>query len=202
MTQEEMLAAAQADIDDLNAGRITFAEMQKRGYLRQQEFFAPKLMEYRQHGQWQQFIDLTLSVYELMPLAFSFYDEVPDNMKYQFAIGAYIHHGDHVPAVRKAVRTAARYGKAELPAELAEADTITVYRAGEETIEKAKYRISWTTDYEIADFFLNKYIGRHANRLYMGEIRPTDIIAYCDERNEKEVMQYGKVFNISDITPE
>ena len=202
MTIEEQKAIIQADIDDFNAGRITFKEMQQRQYERQQALFTPRLMESRQRGQWQDFIDLALAVYEVMPLAFAFYDEVPDSMKYQFAIDAYIHHGDSIPAVRKAVRTAGKYGKATLPPEIESEQEITIYRAGEEPIEKAKYRISWTTDYDVADFFLNKYIGRHATHLYCGKIKTPDIIAYCDDRNEKEIMQYGKVFDIEEITPE
>lgn len=202
MTLEEQKAILQADIDDLNAGRITFKEMQQRQYERNKALFTPRLMEYRQRGQWQDFIDLALSVFEVMPLAFSLYDEVPDSMKYQFAIDAYIHHGDSIPAVRKAVRTAGKYGKATLPPEIESEQEITIYRAGEEPIEKAKYRISWTTDYDVADFFLNKYKGRHATHLYCGKIKTPDIIAYCDARNEKEIMQYGKVFDIEEITPE
>lgn len=191
-----------ADIEDLNAGRITYNEYYNRQYKRTQKKYFPELMKYYRLGKWQEFIDLTLSVPELMPIAFDcgVYDAVPDELKYQFAIDAYIHHGDEIPVVRKAVREAARYGKAALPAELASRDAITVYRAGEEDITKAKYRISWTTDIKIAMFFLTEYRGRHARFLYCGRIRPADIIAYCDDREEKEVMQYGKVFNIWTLT--
>ena len=192
----------QKDIDDLNTGRITYAEFQVRQYIRQKREFMPKLLDYAAAEKRKKLIDLALSVYEIMPEAFIFYDRIPDSLKYQFAIDAYIHHGDSIPAVRRDVRNAKRYGKPTLPEEIAEAETITIYRAGEEPIEKAHNRISWTTDYSVAEFFLREYIHRHATHLYMGTIKTKDIIAYCDDRNEKEVMQYRKVFEVTDITPE
>jgi hypothetical protein len=188
------------DIAALNNGEIDFAEFQRRAYLRQKERFLPQLLEYRAAGKWKDFINTALSAYEVMPEAFMFYDEIPDNLKYDFAISAYQHHGDSIPAVRKAVRGAAKYGKADLPAELQAKEVITVYRAGEEDITKCKYRISWTTDRSVAEFFLNTYIGRHAAYLYTAQIRPADVIAYTDDRQEKEILQYRKVFDIKDIT--
>lgn len=190
------------DIIAFNNGEINFAEFQRRAYMRQKARFMPQLLEYRAAGKWDEFISTALSVFEVMPEAFMFYDEIPDDLKYDFAISAYQHHGDSIPAVRKAVRGAAKYGKADLPAELQAKEVITVYRAGEEDITKCKYRISWTTDRSVAEFFLNTYIGRHASYLYTAQIRPGDVIAYTDDRNEKEILQYRKVFNIQDITPE
>ena len=58
------------------------------------------------------------------------YDAIPDGLKYNFAITAYTNHGDSIPAVRAAVRTALRYGKPDLPAYIANADEVIVYRAG------------------------------------------------------------------------
>lgn len=190
------------DIAAFNNGEIDFSEFRRRAYLRQKEKFLPQLLEYRAAGKWKEFINAALSVYEVMPEAFMFYDEIPDNLKYDFAISAYQHHGDSIPAVRKAVRGAAKYGKADLPAELQAKEVITVYRAGEEDITKCKYRISWTTDRSVAEFFLNTYIRRHASYLYTAQIRPADVIAYTDDRQEKEILQYRKVFNIKDITQE
>ena len=157
-------------------------------------------MDSYKNKKWQDFIDLALSVYEVMPAAFSVYDEVPDALKYDFAVSAYIDHGDSIPAVRKAVRGARKYGKPVLPDELAGADEITVYRAGEEPINKARYRISWTTDRKTALFFLDTWGGRHANHLYTGKIKPGKIIAYTNDRNEHEILQYSSVYDIREVT--
>lgn len=189
-------------VDQLNNKEITPEQFIKQNQIEQAKRFAPQLMEHRSKGEWEKFISLALSIWELMPTAFNYYDEVPDSMKYEFAIRAYIHHGDRIPAVRKAVRSARRYGQPALPDELKSRDTITIYRAGEEPIEKAPYRISWTTEIAIAFFFLSEYIGKHATHLYKGVIRTKDIIAYTDDRNEREVMQYRKVYDLEDITPD
>lgn len=198
VTQED-IDAMNADTEALNAGEIDFAEWHRRQYMRQRKRLEPLLMEHRQRGEWDKFTSMALACYEVMPLAFSFYDEVPDSMKYSFCTEAYTHHGDSIPAVRKAVRGALKYGKPTLPENIAGQEEITVYRAGEEPIEKAKYRISWTTDIDTALFFLNDYIGRHAAHLYTGKIKPEKIIAYTNDRNESEIMQYGSVYDIQEL---
>jgi len=175
--------------------------LQRQIYMNQKAAFLPKLMEYRAAGEWQKFIDITIAAYEVMPEAFRYFDEVPDDLKYDFAILAYIRHGDSIPAVRRAVRVCRRYGAPELPADLRDKEQITVYRAGEEPPDKAKYRISWTTDLSVAKFFFSEYNKRHANYLYQAQIKTADIIAYVDDSEEREVMQYRKVFDIQDITP-
>ena len=188
------------DLTALNLGKISYAEFERRRYKRQQKAFTPKLLEYRQSGNWDQFIALALTVYEVMPIAFKHFSDVPDNLKYDFAIEAYTHHGDSIPAVRKAVRSALKYGKPDLPPEIAEQDEITVYRAGEEPIQKAKYRISWTADLNTALFFMDTWRSRHAEHLYTAKIQTSRIIAYTDIRNEHEVMQYNSVYDIHEIT--
>ena len=190
----------QKDLIALQTGEIDLQEYQRRQYMRQKEFWLPDLMESRRAGDWNAFITRALACYEVMPEAFSFFDEVPDELKYQFAIDAYMHHGDSIPAVRKAVRNALKWGRPELPKEIADAQEITVYRAGEEPIDKAKYRISWTTDKSVAEFFLSAYIGRHASHLYKGKIKPEHIICYTNDRKEQEIMQYRHVYDIEDIT--
>ena len=186
----------------LSGGEISYIEYQRRIYKIQKNKFMPELLKYRAAGEWENFCKLALTVFEVMPDAFLFYDQIPDNLKYKFAIDAYTHHGDSIPAVRKAVRGARKYGKANLPAELQTQETVVIYRAGEESIQKSKYRISWTTSLETALFFLNEYRSKHASHLYRAKIKTADIIAYTDDRNEKEVMQYNKVFDIEDITNE
>lgn len=188
-------------MQQFNSGEMSFQQWQQETYMRIRASRLPELLECRAAGKWREFCEIALKCYEVMQDAFIFYDEVPDNMKYDFAIDAYIHHGDSIPAVRKAVRGALKYGRPTLPEELKGVDAITIYRAGEEPLEKSKYRISWTVSKDIALFFLNEWSSRHANFLYRGKIRPEHIIAYCNEREEKEVMQYGHVYDIEDITP-
>lgn len=116
-----------------------------------------RLRDYICQNNWEAFINTSLCNPQVLAKAFTVYDDVPDSLKYQFAIDAYTHTGDRLPGVRKAVRGLRKYGKPELPEEIATQDTITVYRAGEESIGKAPYRLSWTTDKRVAELFLNDY---------------------------------------------
>ena len=88
--QAAAIAEMRADAKELNAGKIDIEELKKRQY-------------HRQRGQWQEFIKTALSVYEILPEAFSFYNEIPDNLKYDFAIRAYINHGDRPPEEQEAI---------------------------------------------------------------------------------------------------
>lgn len=155
-----------------------------------------KLLTYRNENNWESFCDLVVMNPRLIPFAMWYYEEIPDEYKRDFIISCYINHGDFLPAVRKAVRQLPKNGINELPEGLRHADYITVYRAGEEELSKAQYRLSWTTSKEQAFFFLNEYIGAHAKYLYEAKICPCDVIAYCDDRSEKEILQYRKVYDI------
>lgn len=183
-------------VKDFSDGLITFREFQQRAYHAAQEHWKDSLLDLRNKGKWKEFIDFALSKHQIMPIAFQYFDEVPDELKYNFCIDAYTHHGDSVPAVRKAVRTALRYGKPNLPEELKGLDFIEVYRAGEEPPHLCPYRISWTADKNVALFFLNHYAKRHAAYLYKAKIKPQHVIAYTNERDEKEIMQYRHVYDV------
>lgn len=130
---------------------------------------------------------------------FKYYECLPDHLKYQTAISAYSKNGDMVPLVRKCIREALKYRpKNALPEEILSQKEITIYRAGEEPIEKAKYRISWTSDIEVARKFLYvyNYSKYRAKYLYKGVIKTDKIIAYYNEREEHEILQYRNVQNI------
>ena len=150
-----------------------------------------RLRDYICQNNWEAFINTSLCNPQVLAKAFTVYDDVPDNLKYQFTIDAYTHTGARLPGVRKAVRGLRKYGKPELPEEIATQDTITVYRAGEESIGKAPYRLSWTTDKRVAEFFLNDYCRKHASHLFRAKIHTADMI----ERNERSY-SIGK-FSIS-----
>ena len=135
-----------------------------------------------------------------LPVTFAaYYDSVPDHERYNFLIGLYTNGGDRVGSIRKEMRNARKYGSPVFPSDIG--DIITVYRAGDEPISKATYRMSWTTDLEKAKWFMN-YSGRMKKadmHLYTGEIRREKVIAYFDGRSEKEIIQYGSVKNIKEI---
>lgn len=131
------------------------------------------------------------------------YALLPDEYKFTIPLQCYTHHGDSIPTVRKYVRCAAKYMPAHkrMPSEFLTVPEIQIYRAGEEDIKKARYRISWTIDFEVAKWFAERAValGRPPRHLYSAKIKPEKIIWYTDDRDEKEVMQYNSITDIVEI---
>lgn len=174
-----------------------FKKFRAQAYIDQKNAFLPIIKDLHDRGEWEQFSIQVQCVYEVMPEAFKdYYADMPAEYRRDFVVGCYSHHGDSLPECRKALRKLPKNGKNELPEEYRDKPFITVYRAGEEPIEKAKYRISWTLDPDTARFFFSKWRGRHAAAIYKAKIRPEDVTAYSNEREEYEVMQYGKVYDV------
>lgn len=162
----------------------------------------PLLQESYDAGDWEEFQSVVMINYEVMPEAFAFYyDDMPEQFRRDFVVSCYDHHGDSLPACRKALRALPKNGINELPKAYRNKEFITVYRAGEEDPDKAKYRISWTLDKKVALFFMQDYFGSRyrTQYLYRAKIRPCDVIAYNNDRKEKEVLQYRKVFDVEII---
>ena len=151
---------------------------------------------YIQNEQWEDLFDLAMFNRELIPLAMEYYDFLPNDKKSRFVINTYQHNGYYYPKIRKAVRTLLKYCKPIIPDFIADKNVITVYRAGEEPIDKAHNRISWTRSKKVAYRFLNDLYCRHAKYLYQAKIKTKDIIAYSNDRKEQEVMQYRKVYDV------
>lgn len=183
-TIEEMTRMTAAEWDQHEANRMQW-------FLRQLEW-------YRQAGAWENYVSHSLLQPVVMEEAFKHFDEVPDNLKVDWTIRAYSHNGDHMESVRQAIYALPKYAKPNIPRQYQGKKTITVYRAGEEDIEEAADRISWTTDKRIAFWFYRLYDKRHANHVWKAEIRPEDAIWY--RTDEAEILQYQKVQSIKDIT--
>ena len=131
------------------------------------------------------------------------YKHLPDEYKFSIPVECYTHNGDSIPTVRKYVRCARKYVPIEkrIPLEMIDQPEITVYRAGEEGIDRTKRAISWTTDLEVAKWFHDRALadGLPKQQLYQAKIKPDKIICFTDDRNEKEVMQYNCVKDIFEV---
>jgi len=135
------------------------------------------------------------------PVLEAYFDIIPDEYKYNLLVSCHVSHGDGIPSIRKRVRLARRYGSPTFPEELDGVQEITVYRAGDEDITLAPYRLSWTIDRDMAIHFFtfsgfNKKSHMH---LYEGTINRDKVIAYTNERSEYEIIQYRNVKNIKQI---
>ena len=163
-----------------------------------------RLEKHRRNGDWTG-LCLRILTSGQIGMAFTFplyFPLIPNEMKYDFIVRAYIHNGNHIPAIRKALRQARRYGSPVFPQDLAQQEVLTIYRSGREPINKAKYRISWTTSRDIATWFWERksQFKRTSVHIYQGKIKRDKVIAYTHLRGEQEVMQYRNVFDIEDIS--
>ena len=131
------------------------------------------------------------------------YRRLPDQYKYSIPTSCYTHNGDCMPTVRKYVQQARKYAPIEkrIPAEIIGLPEIEIYRAGAEPLNKAAYRISWTTSLDVAKWFHDRAVARlqPQRHIYKGVIKPEKIIRYTDGRQEKEVMQYNGVRNVVEL---
>lgn len=135
-------------------------------------------------------------------------DFMPLEAKCRFALEHYDNHGDHSAIIRKYVRRA-RITRPEnwrdaLPESVRDLDTFTVYRGSISSIERAPFSLSWSLSYDIAEWFAhrNELFYPHASiHVYQGTIKADKVIAYLNEREEFEIVQYRNVKDVQEITP-
>lgn len=184
----------------MNINLQQFLEMQKQAYANQKKVFLPVIDELAKAGKWEEFCDRVEVVYEVMPEAFTYYyKDMPEEYRRNFVIECYMNHGDSLEECRKALVQLPKNGVNELPQEYREQPYIIIYRAGEEDIDETQYKISWTLDIKVAEFFMYTWRSRHANAIYKAKIKPDDVIAFTNERQEQEVMQFRGVYDIERI---
>lgn len=165
--------------------------------VRTRAIFLPRIADAALSGNWVEFTGLVHGSPDTIHDAFRhFYAAMPTEYRRDFVVGCYSSHGDSDWMCRLALRNLPKNGVSELPEEYRDADEITVYRAGEEPIEKASERISWSLEERTARFFLDVYALKHANYLYRAHIKPTDVIGYDNSRKEFEVLQYRSVYDV------
>ena len=157
-----------------------------------------------EHEDWEEVSGLLELNPDIMAEGFALvYRRLPNKYKHSIPVQCYTHNGDHMPIVRKYVRQARKYVPIEkrIPAEMICLPEIEVYRAGAEPLDKAAYRISWTTSFDVAKWFYDRAVARRQpqRHIYKGVIKPEKIIWYTDGRQEKEVMQYNSVRNIVEL---
>lgn len=184
----------------LEVGKKSYKVSEIAGYYLNKLQWLPELEELAYKGRWEEFSDYAQGHYEVMPEAFScFYEYMPQEYRRDFVIGCYEHHGDHVLPCREHLKRLPKNGLQELPEEYASLGEMTVYRAGYEEVDEAPSALSWTWDERVARFFLDEYVKRHARYLYRAKIKPCDVIAYTDGREEHEVLQYMGVYDVEVI---
>ena len=137
---------------------------------------------------------------------FSFLEDImPAEVKRKIALEHYIHHGDQYPIIRKHVRNSLKARpenwREKLPEAVRHLDSFTVYRAGLEPLDKAKYSLSWTLSRDVAEWFANRqrFLYGQLGHIYTATISADKVIAFDNGRNEFEIIQYRNVKNIEEI---
>lgn len=130
---------------------------------------------------------------------------MPDEVKCSIALKHYTHHGDQYPIICKHVRNALKIRsenwREKLPEAVRHLASFTVYRAGLEPLDKAKYSLSWTLSRDVAEWFANrqKFLYGQLGHIYKATISAEKVIAFDNGRNEFEIIQYRNVKNIEEI---
>ena len=170
-------------------------------FLEQRDEYLKILEDYAKAGDWEAvccFISLQPFI---MEEGFGlYYDRIPDEMKFDFVTSLYTHNGDGCANIRKALLEIRKYGDPKLPDWVKDKDVITIYRGSNSGIRRAADAISWTTEKDVAEWFANRFIrvGKKGH-VYEAKIKVDDILSYTNERLEREVMQYRKVFGVHEI---
>ena len=178
------------------------AKAYRKMLLQQRQDYLDEIEQHAQSGEW----DKVCSIIQLRPFIMEegfelYYDRIPDSMKYEFVTGLFTHNGDHCANIRKALTEVRKYGSPVLPDWMTGKDVITVYRGCGGSIKRVGEGISWSTNRKVAEFFANRCIVKRGvkGHVYEAKLRIEDIIAYTDNREEQEVMQFRKVFDIKEV---
>lgn len=130
---------------------------------------------------------------------------IPKPIQYQIAIELYTDKGDMYSEILDIVKNGKEYRSDgwndEMPECVRNETTFTVYRAGEESIDEATEPISWTLWRDVAEWFAERHehYGQGTQHLYKATISADDVIAFTNERQEFEIIQYQSVREIEEI---
>lgn len=136
-------------------------------------------------------------------------NNLPEDLCCRIALWHYTSHGDELPSIRKYVRKAKcirpENWRELLPESVRNNEVFTIYRGGSQDLQHVKNSLSWTLERDVAEWFIerNHYRSRFMpvgeQHLYCAEIAAEDVIAYLDERDEFEILQYRKIKNVREL---
>ena len=132
-------------------------------------------------------------------------EKMPSELKYRIALYHYSHHGDNYPVIRRCLRENKKHRaenwRDQLPEAVRANKVFTVYRGGSESINKAKYKMSWSLSRDVAEWFASRNVlfGYPDQHIYRATIPADKVIAYINDRSEFEIVQYQNVRNIVEL---
>ena len=201
------MANMPSNCPSLQAEAEAMAEIGRDADIAKGDYYSAKAQYHLERQEWAEYCTAVTSDWNVLYWCFFWetYKELPVQYQYDLIVAAYTRWGDEMPSVRKAVYGLKKLGvPVILPDELAAQDVITVYRGCTDNIGWVRNAISWTTDIEVGKRFKTRQeiLKGSEARLYRGKIRKKDILAYTSCREESEVIQHSRVYDIEDITDE
>lgn len=181
-----------------------FAESM-RAYINAPDAYLPEELEeeiegYIRNKDWERACSTIRFNHEWQEIMFCrYFQDIPDEYRRKFLIDLYTDSEGTFPALIYELAGLKSYGSCDFPSELE--DKITVYRGGNEDIGEAPMHLSWTLDKKKAIWFMIRpgSIGEKVH-LYQGTIDKKDVLAFADDRGEKEIIQFGSVHDVRELT--
>lgn len=130
---------------------------------------------------------------------------IPKSIQYQIAIELYTDEDDLYGEILDIIKSGKEYRpddwNSEMPECVRNETAFTIYRAGQESMDRAAKSMSWTLWRDVAEWFAERheYYGQGAQHLYRATISADDVIAFTNARQEFEIVQYRGVRNIEEI---
>ena len=130
---------------------------------------------------------------------------IPKPIQYEIALELYTNEGDMYSEITDIVKNGKEYRPDDWNKEMPECarneTAFTVYRAGQESIDKAVESISWTLWRDVAEWFAERHehYGQGTQHLYQATISADDVIAFANGRREFEIIQYQGVRGVEEI---
>lgn len=160
-------------------------------------------------GDWDKVDDIASYNSDMGCYMIRMYENIlPLELKCRIALFHYTDKGDFNPTIRKYVRKAGiirpENWRDMLPSSVQDLDSFVIYRGGGEDINKAAYSLSWTLSQEMAEWFMKRHelTNPAPQHLYRGIISADRVIAYVNDREEFEIVQYRGVKKIEEISQE
>lgn len=131
--------------------------------------------------------------------------QIPPEKRREVALYHYACHGDHYPQIRNILRHSRKYRPENWNEEMPECvrgfKEFTVYRAGSESINETRNRLSWSLSRDVAEWFAERNLahGGKKQHLYRAKIKVDDVLAYIGDRNEYEILQYRGIYDIEEL---
>lgn len=134
---------------------------------------------------------------------------LPEDLCCRIALFHYTSHGDEYPSIRKFVRKAKcirpENWREQLPESVRNNEVFTIYRGGCQDLQHVKNSLSWTLERDVAEWFIernhfrSRFMPIGEQHLYCAEIAADDVIAYLNNRDEFEILQYRKIRNVREL---